>query len=49
MDFFLSANLFILYSHLPLFLNRKTITKLNLGQGERYEANFKKIVVIYVL
>ena len=38
-----TTNLAILLSHFPLFLSVKTITKLNLGQGETFEINLKKI------
>ena len=39
----LPTNLAILLSHFPLFLSVKTITKLNLGQGETFEVKLKNI------
>ena len=44
------TNLVVLSSHFPWFLSVKTITNLNLGQGETLEIEIEKLaVVVHVL
>ena len=45
-DLYFTTNFVILLSHFPLFLSVKTITKLNLGQGETFEMKIKYLAVV---
>ena len=44
--YILPTNLAIRLSHFPLFVSIKTITKLNLGEGETFEIKNKIIAIV---